>query len=136
MIKIYTDGSCLGNPGGFGGWAAIVLNDNTIIRTVCGTELKTTNNRMELLAIIKGIESAPLTDKIGIYTDSQYIVNTATKGWKRTKNKDLWDRLAQLHDIVAEIEYNWVRGHNGDHFNEMANLLATFVSGHLKEACR
>ncbi|SVD44279.1 uncharacterized protein METZ01_LOCUS397133, partial [marine metagenome] len=93
-VSIYTDGACLGNPGP-GGWAAIIYND-TVRTEIAGRDDNTTNNRMEILAAIKGLEAAPEAFNITVYSDSQYLVNTMTKNWKRQKNIDLWDQLDAL----------------------------------------
>ena len=95
MITIYTDGSCMGNPGP-GGWAA-VINDNGVKRSLYGKEDNTTNNRMEILAAIKGLQAVPAGSEVMVFSDSQYVVNTMTRGWKRNANRDLWAKL----DAVA-----------------------------------
>ena len=121
MIRIYTDGSCLGNPGP-GGWAA-VIEGNGAKRTVVGREDDTTNNRMEILAAIRGLETTGERSEVTVISDSQYLVNTMTRGWKRNANQDLWARL----DAVAErrsVRWEWVRGHVGHPGNEQANALA------------
>ena len=91
MIDIFTDGSCIGNPGP-GGWAAIIV-ENGGTRKVHGSDENTTNNRMEILAAIQGIEATPSGVDVRVHSDSSYLINTMTKGWKRNKNKDLWARL-------------------------------------------
>ena len=126
MITIYTDGSCLGNPGP-GGWAAVIQQDGNK-RSLAGREDSTTNNRMELLAAIKGLEAVPAGAEVTLFSDSQYMVNTMTRGWKRNANHDLWARL----DAAVErrrIKFQWVRGHAGNPGNEMANNLATRQAG-------
>jgi ribonuclease HI len=134
MIKIYTDGSCLGNPG-FGGWAAIIfLNDKKI--KIKGKKRNTTNNQMELVAPIKALKKIPVGEKVQIYTDSKYVKMGITewiKSWKKNnwktsskkkvKNKDLWkelDRLSEKH----QIKWLWVKGHSGDIVNEEVDQLA------------
>ena len=97
MIDIYTDGSCLGNPGP-GGWAAIVA-ENGVQRKLSGGAPRTTNNRMELAAAIEGLESVPKNAAVTVHSDSQYLVNTMTRNWKRKVNLDLW---ARLDSLVAE----------------------------------
>ena len=94
MINIYTDGACQGNPGP-GGWAAIVEEDGGS-RELSGRESKTTNNRMEVMAAIKGLEGTPDGSSVTLHSDSRYLVNTMTKEWKRNVNVDLWDRLDAL----------------------------------------
>ncbi len=121
MITIYTDGSCLGNPGP-GGWAA-VIDDNGAKRSLSGKEDNTTNNRMEILAAIKGLQAVPASSEVTVFSDSQYVVNTMTRGWKRNANRDLWAAL----DAVAgqrKVAWQWVRGHTGNPGNEEANALA------------
>ena len=120
-MDIYTDGSCLKNPGP-GGWAAIVTGDGED-RPLSGADPATTNNRMEMMAAIKGIESAAPGSTLTVHSDSQYLVNTMTKNWKRSKNQDLW---ARLDSLVAQrdVSWNWVRGHAGHAYNEQADRLA------------
>ena len=121
MITIHTDGACIGNPGP-GGWAAIVLRDGSK-RSLQGGEDRTTNNRMEMLAVVKGLEAVPNSADVTVFSDSQYVINTMTRGWKRNKNNDLW---ARLDEEVAKrrVEWQWVRGHAGDPLNEEADSLA------------
>ncbi len=122
MIDIYTDGSCLKNPGGPGGWAAIVV-ENGNKRTLSGGAARTTNNRMELLAAIEGLESIPRDAVVTVHSDSQYLVNTMTRNWKRRVNTDLWNRLDSLV-TGRRVQWRWVRGHAGHPENEEANDLA------------
>jgi len=121
MIHIYTDGSCLGNPGP-GGWAAII-KENGGKKRLAGREDDTTNNRMEILAVIKGLQAIPSHSEVTIFSDSQYVVNTMTRGWKRKANQDLW---AALDTAVKErrVTWKWVRGHAGNPGNEEADALA------------
>ena len=134
MIKIYTDGSCLENPGS-GGWAAII-NDDGNIKKISGSEKSTTNNRMELMATIRALSDIKSKDEIELYTDSQYVklgitewINTWIKNsWKTSKkedvkNKDLWLKLYNL-DQSLDIKWNWVKAHAGDPLNEEVDLLA------------
>ncbi|MCB1949002.1 MAG: ribonuclease HI [Burkholderiales bacterium] len=134
IVDIYTDGACKGNPG-VGGWGA-VLKYGVHEQEIFGGEKHTTNNRMELLAAIRALESLKRACRVRLYTDSQYVHNgigqwmqawkarnwrTANK--KPVKNEDLWrtlDRLSQKHDI----EWLWVRGHAGHEGNERADMLA------------
>ena len=121
-ITIYTDGSCLGNPGP-GGWGALVFGESEVPRRLSGHEAQTTNNRMELMAAIKGLEAVPAGSKVVLHSDSSYLVNTMTKNWKRRVNHDLWERLDALSGS-HNVEWRWVRGHNGDRWNEAADRLA------------
>lgn len=134
IIQIYTDGACKGNPG-IGGWGAL-LKYGEHEREIFGGERITTNNRMELMAAIRALESLKKPCKVHLYTDSQYVhrgiskwINTwKSRGWctaarKPVKNEDLWralDYLTQQH----EIEWCWVRGHSGHYGNEQADKLA------------
>ncbi len=134
MIKIYTDGSCLGNPG-FGGWAAIIfLNDKKI--KIKGKKKNTTNNQMELMAPIKALKKIPVGEKVQIYTDSKYVKigitewieswkknNWKTSSKKKVKNKDLWKKLDHLSE-KHQIKWLWVKGHSGDIVNEEVDQLA------------
>ncbi|MBI2855857.1 MAG: cyclic pyranopterin monophosphate synthase MoaC [Chloroflexi bacterium] len=120
-IHIYTDGACLGNPGP-GGWAAIIEQAGSK-KAVAGREDETTNNRMEIMAAIKGLEATPERSEVTVYSDSQYLVNTMTRGWKRMANQDLW---AMLDAVTGHrrVSWEWVRGHAGHPGNEEANTLA------------
>ena len=134
MIKIYTDGSCLSNPGD-GGWAAII-SINGEIREISGSEKNTTNNRMELLAPIRALKEMKQSEQIEIYTDSQYVklgitewINTwVVNNWKTSKkedvkNKDLWVELYDLNKSL-NVKWNWVKAHAGNPMNEEVDLLA------------
>ena len=134
MIKIYTDGSCLSNPGD-GGWAAII-SINGEIKEISGSEKNTTNNRMELLAPIRALKEMKQSDQIEIYTDSQYVklgitewINTwVVNNWKTSKkedvqNKDLWVELYDLNTSL-NVKWNWVKAHAGTVMNEKVDLLA------------
>ncbi len=121
-LTIYTDGSCLGNPGP-GGWGAIVFDASGDPQRLSGHESHTTNNRMELMAAIQGLEAAPTGASVILYSDSGYLVNTMTKNWKRRVNHDLWGQLDALSGS-RNVEWRWVRGHNGDKWNEAADRLA------------
>jgi len=134
ILNIYTDGACKGNPG-IGGWGAILKYRNTI-KEIKGFSKETTNNIMELTAVIKALESLNRTCKIIITTDSNYvkdgitdwIKNWKSNGWKTAKkqpvkNKELWvtlDNLVSEHDIT----WKWIKGHSGHPENERADELA------------
>ena len=125
MISIYTDGACSGNPGP-GGWAAIVV-DCEDTRKFHGGQMDTTNNRMEILAVIKGLESVPASSEVTVFSDSTYVINTMTRNWKRKKNNDLWARLDTEMD-KRSVKWEWVRGHSGHPLNEEADRLASLES--------
>lgn len=121
MIEIYTDGACLNNPGP-GGWGAIIL-ENGKKNSIGGNEKKTTNNRMELTAVIEGLKKISKNTPVKIFSDSTYVINTMTKNWKRNKNKDLWN-LLDNQVLDRKIEWQWVKGHAGNQFNEEADRIA------------
>ena len=134
MIKIYTDGSCLTNPGN-GGWAAIINIDGEI-KKISGNEKNTTNNRMELMAPINALKYINSKDPIEIFTDSKYVKNGITEwintwvlnNWKTSnkrdvKNKDLWIELYKLNQSL-NVKWNWIKAHAGDTLNEEVDILA------------
>ena len=134
MIKIYTDGSCLNNPGN-GGWAAII-NDNEIIKKISGSVKDTTNNKMELMAPIMALQEIGKNNEIEIYTDSQYVRlgitewihkwiknNWQTSKKEPVKNKELWMQLYELTKSY-KIKWIWVKAHAGNALNEEVDLLA------------
>lgn len=122
---IYTDGGCDFNPGGIGAYAAIITNTHTQDSfEVVGAQEPTTNNRMEMMAVIEALERLPDTASATIYSDSQYFINTATGKWHGDKNPDLWERYwrtAKTH----KLSFVWVRGHNGNQMNERCDQLCT-----------
>jgi len=121
MLKIYTDGSCCPNPGK-GGWAFIALTSPEIVRH--GMEEVTTNNKMELTAVIQALKTFP-TENLHIYTDSQLTMKCATNEWKRNKNKDLWKIFDSVTNTKKrQITFEWVKAHNGDKYNEKVDKLA------------
>ncbi len=136
FLEIYCDGACSGNPGP-GGWGAVLIWGNNI-KEISGYEQSSTNNRMELTAAIEALKQVSRPVKIKIYTDSIYVMRGITDWiltWKRNnwnkgkiKNIDLWQKL---DDISAkfDIEWNWVKGHNGNKYNEMADQLARKAIG-------
>ncbi len=121
MITIYTDGACLGNPGP-GGWGAVITGDG-IKRSVHGSDPHTTNNRMEIMAVVEGLRNISDKSEVAVFSDSTYVINTMTKNWKRNKNKDLWNLLDQEVTSRA-VSWHWVKGHSGDLLNEEADRLA------------
>lgn len=122
MIHIYTDGACSGNPGS-GGWAALIVGSGDTIK-LHGGEVDTTNNRMEILAVIKGLEYIPVHSEVTVFSDSLYVINTMTKNWKRNKNIDLWERLDAVEQNRS-VNWEWVKGHSGNPLNEEADRLAS-----------
>jgi len=129
LIVIHTDGACKGNPGP-GGWGAVIEQNGGQVK-LSGSEPQTTNNRMEMTAVIKGLEAVDASANVLISSDSTYVINTMTKGWKRKANQDLWDQLDRLIGS-RNVSWRWVRGHNGDRGNELADALATKEAGTAK----
>ena len=126
-IYLYTDGASSGNPGP-GGYGAVLVCGN-LRKEISGGFAVTTNNRMELLAVIKGLECIRWTGAtVEVYSDSQYVVNTLTKGWKRKKNNDLWDRYDQL-GARFNVRFHWIKGHAGHPENERCDRLAVEAYG-------
>ena len=125
-IVIHTDGACKGNPGP-GGWGAVIEQNGGQVK-LSGSEPQTTNNRMEMTAVIKGLEAVDASASVLISSDSTYVINTMTKGWKRKANHDLWEQLDRLVGS-RDVSWRWVRGHNGDRGNELADALATKEAG-------
>jgi ribonuclease HI len=134
VVEIYTDGSCRGNPGP-GGWGAI-LRFGDAEKEIFGGEAATTNNKMELTAVIRALEALKQPSRVRVYTDSQYVqkgIKEWIHGWKRNgwktsdkkdvKNKALWIELDELRKL-HEIEWHWVKGHAGHPENERADALA------------
>ena len=134
MIKIYTDGSCLINPGN-GGWAAIIIDDGKKTQ-IKGSKKNTTNNQMELLAPIEALKKIPKGSKVQIFTDSKYVKSGITEwinnwkknGWKtankqKVKNKDLWVEL-DLLSSQFDIKWSWVKAHSTDKLNNEVDLIA------------
>ena len=133
-VEIYTDGACSGNPGR-GGWG-VLLRWGEVEREIMGGEFDTTNNRMELMAAIKGLEALKKPETVNLYTDSMYLRDGITKwifnwkknGWrtstrKKVKNEDLWRRLDAVV-LVHRISWHWIKGHEGHVDNERADGLA------------
>ena len=137
VIKVYTDGACKGNPGK-GGWAAIIVNgeEETIISGSCR---HTTNNRMELQAVIRGLKHIRKPSNVEVYTDSAYVVNCFEKNWRNNwenknwltskktevKNSDLWKELFSLVDNHTDVKFIKVKGHSGHSHNDRVDKIAS-----------
>lgn len=137
MIRIYTDGACSHNGSWQGGWGVVAVKDGVAFHEEGGSELETTNNRMEMQAFLRGLElGASYVDDFVIVTDSAYVMNAFTQGWiknwekngwKNAKkqpvaNQDLWQKIIQFP--TPKIEK--VKGHSGDEFNDKADAIAVF----------
>ena len=136
-VVIYTDGACKGNPGP-GGWGVLLRSADGTEQELFGGEMATTNNRMEMMAVIQSLGSLPCPCRVTLHMDSQYVLKGITewivgwkaKGWKTAakqpvKNVDLWQQLDQLVQTGGHsIDWRWVKGHAGDPGNERADALA------------
>ncbi len=144
IVEIFTDGACSGNPGP-GGWGAI-LRFGAVEKELNGSEEHTTNNRMELMAAIRGIEAVKRPCEIHLHTDSEYLRQGITtwihswkkRGWKTAdkkpvKNQDLWERLDEAI-VTHQVKWHWVKGHSGHAENERADELARLAIRQLKDA--
>ena len=128
-VEIFTDGACKGNPG-VGGWGAVLRYKNQQ-KEICGGEADTTNNRMELTAVIFALETLKKKCHVRLFTDSQYVQRGMTewlenwqqRDFRRVKNADLWRRLAELAGL-HRVEWRWVRGHADCEGNQLADKLA------------
>ena len=143
-VTLYTDGACSGNPGP-GGWGAI-LSYNGVEKELSGGEANTTNNRMELLAVISGLEALKETCRVDLYSDSKYVIDGLSKGWavswrkngwrkadkKPALNPDLWERLLNLVE-KHQLAYHWVKGHADNPYNNRCDQLAVAESLKYKE---
>ncbi|MDR3388897.1 MAG: ribonuclease HI [Rudaea sp.] len=143
VVEVFTDGACLGNPGP-GGWAAL-LRYKTAEKCISGGEAHTTNNRMELMAAIRALETLQRPSTVALTTDSQYVKQGieqwlsrwVANGWRTTdkkpvKNQDLWQRLAAAA-ATHRIQWLWTRGHSGHAENEKVDQLARDVATAMKE---
>lgn len=123
LTTIYTDGSCLKNPDGPGGWGGIIIDADGDEFHISGNSPVTTNNRMEMTAVIETLRLVKPKKHYKIITDSMLVINCATGKWKRNANNDLWEE----YDKVSKdkyISFEWVKGHNGNHYNEMVDKMA------------
>ncbi|MCD8352127.1 MAG: ribonuclease HI [Planctomycetaceae bacterium] len=144
-VELYADGACSGNPGP-GGWGTILrCREQNLIKRMSGAEKNTTNNRMELTAVIEGLKALKMPCRVVVTTDSRYIVDAFAKGWLKNwqkngwrtaskqpvKNEDLWRALMDAMQ-PHQVRWEWIRGHAGHPENEMADQLA--VAARLKIA--
>jgi ribonuclease HI len=143
-VTLYTDGACSGNPGP-GGWGAI-LSYNGVEKELSGGDANTTNNRMELLAVISGLEALKEPCRVELYSDSKYVIDGLSKGWaaswrkngwrkadkKPALNPDLWEKLLNLVE-KHELSYHWVKGHADNPYNNRCDGLAVTESQKYKE---
>ncbi len=135
VVTLYTDGACSENPG-FGGWGTILIYGSHILE-LSGGEACTTNNRMELTAVIKGLEALKEPCRIELFSDSKYVIDSLEKGWAEkwkkmgwvksnkspTPNQDLWEKLLQLCSI-HDVHLHWVKGHASNKYNNRCDELA------------
>lgn len=133
-VRLYSDGSCLNNPG-VGAWACI-LEYNGHERELSNHDMNTTNNRMELMGVISGLEALKEPCRVEVYTDSSYVVNAFNKHWienwvkagiAKRKNGDLWQRLLNASSNHL-VEYNWIKGHAGHPYNERCDKIANSLA--------
>ena len=127
MIEVYTDGaySSSRNQGGLG---IIFIKDNKVIAKFSKTYKNTTNNRMELMAVIIALQSIKDENEITIYSDSMYVIGTATQGWKRKKNLDLWEKYDAVIDSFKTVTFKHVKGHSTNMFNNLCDEMAVSAS--------
>ena len=143
-VTLYTDGACSGNPGP-GGWG-VILSYNGVEKELSGGDANTTNNRMELLAVISGLEALKEPCRVELYSDSKYVIDGLSKGWaaswrkngwrkadkKPALNPDLWEKLLNLVE-KHELSYHWVKGHADNPYNNRCDQLAVTESQKYKE---
>ena len=132
-IALYTDGACSGNPGR-GGWAAVAFNEAGDIIMQCSEGYRrTTNNRMEIMAVAKGLrklrEQSDKITEVTVYSDSQLVVNTMNQGWAKKTNEDLWDQLENAMELLFDkVTFVKVKGHGNDKRNNLADQIAVAAS--------
>ena len=136
-IYIYSDGSCRVNPGGVGGWGVVITDvDENILYTLSGGVPNTTNSRMELTAVIEGLELVylqSLSNNVTLLLDSTYVIDKGQKDRPPIQNRDLWQRYLTLKQKIGILKFIWIPGHKGHPLQEIADTLATNASGDLKE---
>ena len=127
MIEVYTDGaySSSRNQGGLG---IVFIKDDKVIAKFSKTYKNTTNNRMELMAVIIALQSIKDEPEITIYSDSMYVIGTATQGWKRKKNLDLWEKYDAVIDSFKTVTFKHVKGHSTNMFNNLCDEMAVAAS--------
>lgn len=127
MIEVYTDGaySSSRNQGGLG---IVFIKDDKVIAKFSKTYKNTTNNRMELMAVIIALQSIKDENEITIYSDSMYVIGTATQGWKRKKNLDLWEKYDAVIDSFKTVTFKHVKGHSTNMFNNLCDEMAVAAS--------
>ena len=122
MKILFTDGSCLKNPNGPGGWAFILISDEDEIH-ISDCDESTTNNKMELKAVIEGLKIIKEKEECKIYSDSMYVINCATGKWKRKLNLKMWKEYDKVSNNKT-ISFEWVKGHSGNEYNEKVDKMA------------
>ena len=127
MIEVYTDGaySSSRNQGGLG---IVFIKDDKVIAKFSKTYKNTTNNRMELMAVIIALQSIKDENEITIYSDSMYVIGTATQGWKRKKNLDLWEKYDAVIDSFKTVTFKHIKGHSTNVFNNLCDEMAVTAS--------
>lgn len=145
-VSLYTDGACSGNPGVGGFGYAVVVNGELTLKGSGGL-ISTTNNQMELSAVIEGLKAIPKNCSVTVYSDSSYVVNAFEKhwiyAWKKRKwvksdgspvlNRGLWEQLLSVMAVHKEVNFVWVKGHAGNKYNELCDKLAVEAIKHLKK---
>lgn len=127
MIEVYTDGA-YSNSRNQGGLGIVFIKNNKIIAKFSKTYKNTTNNRMELMAVIIALQSIKDENEITIYSDSMYVIGTATQGWKRKKNLDLWEKYDAVIDLFKTVTFKHVKGHSANVFNNLCDEMAVAAS--------
>lgn len=130
MKLLFTDGSCLQNPNGPGGWAFILISDEDEIH-ISDNDKCTTNNKMELKAVIEGLKIIREKEECKIFSDSLYVINCATGKWKRKLNLEMWKEYDEVSNNKI-ISFEWVNGHSGNEYNEKVDKMALNEARSLK----
>ena len=132
---IYTDGSCLKNPGGEGGVGAVIYGEGTKKEYSKGFKAPTTNNQMEIMAAIFALDSLSEPSQVVLHSDSTLVVGTMSRNWKRMKNKGLWELLDKASELHS-VEWRWVKGHMGNRGNERCDQLARYAATVVRDSNR